>query len=91
MPKGSGIAARRLSAQQVARPAFAVPLDLVVWLGAVQAQDYAAAKWAVGLRLAGAATDASADASYRAIRSRGCPPPSARPGRLRMALRGFLV
>jgi hypothetical protein len=29
----------------------------VQWLGAVQAQDYAAAKWAVGLRLPGASND----------------------------------
>ena len=30
---------------------------MVQWLGAVQAQDYAAAKWAVGLRLQGATAD----------------------------------
>jgi len=56
--KNPGITARRLVTQQIARPAFAAPRDLVAWLGAVQAQDYAAAKWAVGLRLAGDATDA---------------------------------
>jgi hypothetical protein len=58
MLKGSGIAARRLIAQQIARPALKTPRDLVAWLGAVQAQDYAAVKWAAGLRLAGSATDA---------------------------------
>jgi hypothetical protein len=58
MLKGSGIAARRLIAQQIARPVFKTLHDLVAWLGAVQAQDYAAVKWAVGLRLAGGATDA---------------------------------
>ncbi|MFL6234098.1 MAG: DNA glycosylase AlkZ-like family protein, partial [Thermoanaerobaculia bacterium] len=58
MLKGSEIATRRLIAQQIARPAFKTPRDLVAWLGAVQAQDYAAVKWAVGLRLAGTATDA---------------------------------
>jgi hypothetical protein len=42
---------QRLSAQQMARPAFAEPCDLVRWLGAIQAQDYAGVKWAVGLRL----------------------------------------
>lgn len=31
--------------------------DVVKWLGAVQAQDYAAAKWAVGLRLQGITDD----------------------------------
>jgi hypothetical protein len=42
---------RRLLAQQLARPTFAAPRDVVEWLGAIQAQDYAGAKWAVGLRL----------------------------------------
>src|SRR3954469_18176058 len=58
MLKGSGIAARRLIAQQIARPALRTLHDLVARLGAVQAQDYAAVKWAAGLRLAGEATDA---------------------------------
>jgi hypothetical protein len=52
------IAARRLLSQQIARPAFATPGELVSWMGAVQAQDYLACQWAVGLRLSGAATDA---------------------------------
>ncbi len=61
MLKGSEIAARRLGCQQISRPAFATPRDLVAWMGAVQAQDYAAVKWAVGLRLADGATDASVE------------------------------
>jgi Winged helix DNA-binding domain len=51
-PAPTSIAARRLAAQQIARPAFRTPGDLVTWMGAVQAQDPAAARWAVGLRLA---------------------------------------
>lgn len=51
------IAHRRLFNQQLTQPTFNNPADLVQWLGAVQAQDYAAAKWAVGQRLTGA-TDA---------------------------------
>ena len=39
--------------QQLTRPAFAEPREVVGWLGAIQAQDYAGAKWAVGLRLSG--------------------------------------
>ncbi|MFL6236727.1 MAG: winged helix DNA-binding domain-containing protein [Thermoanaerobaculia bacterium] len=58
MLTGSGIPARRLIAQQIARPALKAPRNLVASLGAVQAQDYAAAKWAIGLRLHGNATDA---------------------------------
>lgn len=49
---------RRLAAQRLARRTAGAPRDLVAWLGAVQAQDYAAAKWALGVRL-GATTDAA--------------------------------
>src|SRR5262245_37463512 len=52
------IARRRLIHQQIARPTFAHPSDVVRWLGAVQAQDYLGALWAVGLRL-GSATEQS--------------------------------
>jgi hypothetical protein len=54
------VVARRLAAQQIARRAIVDPADLVRRLGAVQAQDYAGAKWALGLRLAGRATAAAA-------------------------------
>lgn len=38
-------------------------VDVVRWFGAVQAQDYAAAKWALALRMQGA-TDASIEHAY---------------------------
>ncbi|QMW00557.1 winged helix DNA-binding domain-containing protein [Spirosoma foliorum] len=41
----------RLVNQQLVQPMFTKPSDLVAWFGAVQAQDYAASKWALGLRL----------------------------------------
>ena len=44
----------RLLNQQLANPLFHSPKELVSWMGAVQAQDYAMAKWAVGMRLASA-------------------------------------
>ena len=44
------IALQRLFSQQIAQPAFAHPHEVVAWLGAVQAQDYLGALWAVGLR-----------------------------------------
>src|SRR5579864_3363297 len=47
------IAHQRLHNQLITRRTFEKPGDVVQWLGAVQAQDYAAAKWAVGLRLQG--------------------------------------
>jgi hypothetical protein len=48
------VALRRLLNQQIAQPRFAHPGEVVAWLGAVQAQDYLGALWAVGLRTAGA-------------------------------------
>ena len=41
----------RLSAQGITGSAFSDASDVVAWLGAVQAQDYSAAKWALGLRM----------------------------------------
>ncbi|RYG43309.1 MAG: winged helix DNA-binding domain-containing protein, partial [Chitinophagaceae bacterium] len=46
----------RLCNQQLSQQTFDKTPDLVSWMGAVQAQDYAMAKWAVGQRLS-AATD----------------------------------
>src|SRR5260370_8551736 len=51
------IAHRRLHNQLITRPMFEKPEDIVRWLGAVQSQDYAAAKWAVGLRMQGVTDD----------------------------------
>src|SRR2546426_1983179 len=48
------IALRRLLNQQIAQPRFAHPSEVVAWLGAVQAQDYLGALWALGLRTPGA-------------------------------------
>ncbi|MGE0547430.1 MAG: winged helix DNA-binding domain-containing protein [Kofleriaceae bacterium] len=45
------VVARRVAAQQIAKSRFTTPSELVAWLGAVQAQDYAAVKWAIALRL----------------------------------------
>jgi hypothetical protein len=48
------IAHQRLHNQLITQRMFEKPSDVVQWLGAVQAQDYAAAKWALGLRVQGA-------------------------------------
>src|SRR5215471_13309746 len=45
------IARLRLHNQHIARATFEKPGDVVAWLGAVQAQDYLGALWAVGLRM----------------------------------------
>jgi hypothetical protein len=44
------IARRRLVNQHLAAPALSTPAEVVRALGAMQAQDYAGAKWAVALR-----------------------------------------
>jgi Winged helix DNA-binding domain len=54
---GLEIAQCRLKNQHIFQARFERPEDVVAWLGAVQAQDYGAAKWAVGLRLKGAKDD----------------------------------
>jgi hypothetical protein len=45
------IADLRLVNQRLARTAFTTPQQVVKWMGCIQAQDYAMAKWAVGCRL----------------------------------------
>jgi len=40
----------RLQNQQLLGSAFKKPEDIVEWMGAMQAQEYASCKWAVGLR-----------------------------------------
>src|SRR5690349_14014188 len=40
----------RLYNQHISRATFDKPADVVAWLGAVQAQDYTGALWAIGLR-----------------------------------------
>ncbi len=54
------IPAQRLANQHIARQTFGRPGDVVRWLGAVQSQDYAAAKWAVAQRANGL-TDSAVD------------------------------
>ncbi len=44
------IAQQRLVHQQIARPSFEQPSQVVHWMGAMQAQDYQHALWAVAVR-----------------------------------------
>ncbi|WP_419647898.1 DNA glycosylase AlkZ-like family protein, partial [Victivallis vadensis] len=41
----------RVLNQQLLRPQFRNPAELVSWMGAVQAQDFHWMKWALGVRL----------------------------------------
>ena len=52
----------RLTNQQIATTKFTTPPEIVQWLGAVQAQDYGMAKWAVGSRLPGCTNQAVEEA-----------------------------
>src|SRR5512142_2802105 len=54
------IVQRRLLNQRLAGTSFETPEEVVAWLGAVQAQDYPGAKWAVAQRAHGL-TDAALD------------------------------
>ncbi|MBV9880532.1 MAG: AlkZ family DNA glycosylase [Gemmatirosa sp.] len=63
MPTASLVARRRLAAQSLVGPPLATPADVVARLGAVQAQDYAGAKWALAQRSAGA-TDADVERAF---------------------------
>lgn len=45
------ISAMRLLNQQLASSVFQTPKELVAWMGAMQAQDYTQAKWAIGIRM----------------------------------------
>jgi Winged helix DNA-binding domain len=56
----------RLINQQIAGSRFQEPAALVSWLGGLQAQDYAQAKWAIGSRL----PDLTEEAVEQAIASR---------------------
>ncbi len=54
--KAQEILHQRLANQQIGNSSCSTPAELVSWMGAVQAQDYAMAQWALGLRL-GQATE----------------------------------
>jgi hypothetical protein len=58
----SNISEIRLQNQQIAHSKFRNVQDLVYWMGAMQAQDYNMAKWAIGLRLHHATNTAIEDA-----------------------------
>jgi len=61
----SDVVARRLRAQHLVGPRPARAEDVVRWFGAVQAQDYRGALWAIGQRTE-AATEASVEAAIAA-------------------------
>ncbi len=57
------IVTHRLINQQLVLNKFQKPDEIIGWLGAMQAQEYAMAKWAIGLRSTGL-TDAAVEAAF---------------------------
>jgi len=53
----ANIAYQRLRNQYLSEATFTKPQEVVQWLVAVQAQDFAGAKWSLGLRMQGATDD----------------------------------
>ncbi len=60
----------RLRNQGIADPSFTQPAAVVEWLGAMQAQDYAGALWAIGLRMQSAEQPITVKAIGQAIAAR---------------------
>ena len=58
------IADRRLRNQGIAKARQRTPEDIVAWFGAMQAQEYQPAKWAIGLRLPPGATSAAIEQAF---------------------------
>lgn len=51
MPNPVNILRHRLLNQQLVRPEFSEPADIVSWMGVMQAQDYGWVRWALGVRM----------------------------------------
>lgn len=58
------ITVQRLYNQQLEQSGLYTPGEVVAWLGAVQAQEYGPAKWALGLRLPPGVTDADVEQAF---------------------------
>jgi hypothetical protein len=62
LARDPAILAERLDAQLLGAHGLTSPAEVVAWMGAIQAQDFGAARWAVGVRLRGSTDDALARA-----------------------------
>jgi hypothetical protein len=63
-PGHDAIAERRLRNQAITRAGLRRPADVVAWFGAVQAQEFEAAKWALGLRMQDGAVEADIERAF---------------------------
>jgi len=57
------LVSQRLQNQRLSAPEFPKPVDVVRWFGAVQSQDFEAAKWALALRMR-SATNAAIEEDF---------------------------
>ena len=55
----------RVASQQLEQPRFESPKELVSWMGAIQAQEYEMAKWAIGIRLRSSSLEKVNEALYK--------------------------
>jgi len=58
------ISTERLRSQRLAQGALRRPADVVAWFGAVQAQEYGPARWALALRMKSDSLDASVTRAF---------------------------
>ena len=61
----AALVSRRLHNQRLSSPSCRNPVEVVRWFGAVQSQDFEAAKWALALRMRSATNGAIEDAFNR--------------------------
>ena len=64
MPMNIAIAERRLRNQHISTRGLRRPADVVTWFGAMQAQEYEPAKWALGLRMADGAANSDIQRAF---------------------------
>lgn len=62
------LVSQRLHNQKLSAPNFRKPVEVVRWFGAVQSQDFEAAKWALALRMQ-SATNAGIEEASTAAKS----------------------
>src|SRR5215217_4262418 len=60
----SAVADRRLRSQRLTRTGFRHAADVVAWFGAMQAQEYEHAKWAIGMRMPEGTVDADIQRAF---------------------------
>ena len=77
MTRQAALVTERLRRQGLIRPIHRTPEDVVAWSGAMQAQEYEPATWAIGLRMKGDPSSADVERAVdegRVVRTHGMRP-----------------